>query len=272
MEPSRDNPLIRFSAFWWGISVISLFGVLVLILWLRSGGNSGIEPLEQAAAIKRYEVRASIDAAQKASLDSWKVVEEGSTVQVPPTAAFEMVGAQLIASKPSKIEDPAQVIPNTPTAEKLAGGPSADYAAVDALTPAEGTAPDAALLAKGEQGYLLCAACHGPDGKGVQAGDITVGPPLAGSEWVTGPVSNLIRIQMRGLTGPITVAGKVYNPAAPMTAMGAASSDEDVAAVLTYVRNSFGNSAPPVLPEQVKALRSEIGKPALTEADLIPVK
>jgi hypothetical protein len=47
--------------------------------------------------------------------------------------------------------------------------------------------------------------------------------------------------------------------------------DDDVAAVLTYVRNSFGNSAPPVLPEQVKMLRGEIGKPMLTEADLIPV-
>jgi mono/diheme cytochrome c family protein len=57
-----------------------------------------------------------------------------------------------------------------------------------------------------------------------------------------------------------------------MTAMGAASSDEDVAAVLTFVRNSFGNSAPPVSAEQVKALRGEIGKPMLTEADLIPVK
>ena len=271
MEPSRDNPLVRFSAFWWGIGVISLFGVLLLIIWLKSGGNSGIEPLEQAAAIKRYEIRAGVDSAQQSNLD-WKVVEEGSTVQVPPTAAFELVGGQLLASKPSKVDDPAQVIPNTPSAEKLAAGPSADYGVVDALTPAAGTAADAAILAKGEQGYLLCAACHGPDGKGVQAGDITIGPPLAGSEWVAGPVSNLIRIQMRGITGPIHVSGKLYTPVAPMTAMGAASSDEDVAAVLTFVRNSFGNSAAPVLPEQVKALRSEIGKPPLTEADLIPVK
>jgi len=44
--------------------------------------------------------------------------------------------------------------------------------------------------------------------------------------------------------------------------------DAQIANVLTFVRNSWGNSAPPVLPEQVKALRSEIGKPVLTEADL----
>ena len=266
MEPSRDNPLVRFSAFWWGVGVISLFGVLLLIIWLRAGGDSGIEPLEQAAAIKRYEIRSQVDAGQAANL-GWKVVEEGSTVQVPPTAAFEMVGGQLLASKPSKVEDPAQVIPNSPTALKLADSPSADFGAVDAMTPAAGTAPDAAVMAKGQQGYMLCMACHGANGEGGP-----IAPPLAGSDWVTGPASNLIRIQLRGLTGPITVSGKEYNLPAPMTAMGAASSDEDVAAVLTFVRNSFGNSAPPISAEQVKALRSEVGKPMLTEADLIPVK
>jgi mono/diheme cytochrome c family protein len=48
--------------------------------------------------------------------------------------------------------------------------------------------------------------------------------------------------------------------------------DEQIAAVLTYVRNSFGNSAPAVTTEQVKALRGEAGKPMLTEADLVPAK
>ena len=48
--------------------------------------------------------------------------------------------------------------------------------------------------------------------------------------------------------------------------------DEQIAAVLTYVRNSFGNSAPAVTVEQVKALRGEVGKPMLTEADLVPAK
>jgi mono/diheme cytochrome c family protein len=48
--------------------------------------------------------------------------------------------------------------------------------------------------------------------------------------------------------------------------------DEQIAAVLTYVRNSFGNVASPVTPAQVKALRGEVGKPMLTEADLVPAK
>jgi len=45
--------------------------------------------------------------------------------------------------------------------------------------------------------------------------------------------------------------------------------DEQVAAVLTYVRNSFGNKAVAVTPDQVKALRSEVGKPKVTVAELI---
>jgi mono/diheme cytochrome c family protein len=48
--------------------------------------------------------------------------------------------------------------------------------------------------------------------------------------------------------------------------------DEQIAAVLTYVRNSFGNAASSVTPAQVKALRGEVGQPPLTEADLVPAK
>jgi hypothetical protein len=83
-----------------------------------------------------------------------------------------------------------------------------------------------------------------------------------------GPVSNLIRIQLRGLTGPITVKGTEYNFPGGMAAM-AHQSDAEIAAVLTYVRNSFGNKGSAVKPEQVTALRSEVGKPQLTVEDLV---
>jgi len=265
MEPARDNPFARFAAFWWGLGVISLFGFILLIVWLIKGGDPEVDTLEFAAARKRYDARQAVDEAQQANL-SWKVVEEGQTVQAPPEAVFGLVGEQLVSSKPTKVDDPAQVVPGSAAAEALANAPSGDFGAVDAMTPPAGTAPDPAVMEKGKQAYLICMACHGMNGEGGP-----VGPPLAGSDWVAGPVSNLIRIQMRGLTGPIHVSGKEYTFPAPMTPMGAASSDEDVAAVLTYVRNSFGNSAPPVLAEQVGMLRGEIGKPMLTEADLIPV-
>ena len=125
---------------------------------------------------------------------------------------------------------------------------------------------DPAVLAAGKQAFMTCMACHGPNGEGT-----VLAPPLAKSNWVNGPVENLIRIQLRGLQGPITVSGKQYTPPVPMMALPH-QTDEQIAAVLTYVRNSFGNSAPAVTPEQVKALRGEAGKPMLTEADLVPAK
>lgn len=131
---------------------------------------------------------------------------------------------------------------------------------------AAATGIDANLMALGQQTYLTCLACHGPGGEGT-----VIAPPLTKSNWVNGPVENLIRIQLRGLQGPITVSGKKYTPPVSMMALPH-QTDEQIAAVLTYVRNSFGNSAPVVTPEQVKALRGEVGKPMLTEADLVPAK
>jgi quinoprotein glucose dehydrogenase len=123
---------------------------------------------------------------------------------------------------------------------------------------------DPTLLKAGQQQFMVCGACHGQGGEGTAAA-----PPLAGSEWVTGPVENLIRIQFRGLQGPIKVKGQEYNFPAGMMPMGY-QTDEQIAAVLTYVRNSFGNTASAVTTEEVAALRSEVGKPQLTVADLVP--
>jgi mono/diheme cytochrome c family protein len=124
-------------------------------------------------------------------------------------------------------------------------------------------APSADLLKVGHQQFMLCGACHGQQGEGTAAG-----PPLAGSEWVNGPVENLIRIQLRGLTGPITVKGQEYNFPAGMMAM-AYQTDDQIAGVLTYIRSNFGNDAPPVTPGEVAALRDEVGKPQLVVDELI---
>lgn len=98
-----------------------------------------------------------------------------------------------------------------------------------------------------------CALCHNPDGLGKPA----QAPPLAGSEWVLAPGANrLIRIPQVGLAGPIEVKGQVWN--LPMAAMGAIYPDEDLAAVLSYIRNSWGNKASIVTAEQVKKVRAEL--------------
>ena len=121
-----------------------------------------------------------------------------------------------------------------------------------------------ATMKSGRSQFIVCGACHGQNGEGSAAG-----PPLAGSEWVNGPAENLIRIQLRGLEGPITVKGQTYDIPAGMAPL-AYQTDEQIAAVLTYVRNSFGNSAPAVTPAEVTALRSEVGKPKVTVKELTP--
>src|SRR5699024_9956100 len=79
--------------------------------------------------------------------------------------------------------------------------------------------------------------------------------PLAGAKWVTGSEDRLIRIVLKGLQGPIEVRGEEYPGQVPMTAFGGMLDDEEVAAVLTYVRNSFGNEAAPVTPTKVIEVR-----------------
>ena len=107
-----------------------------------------------------------------------------------------------------------------------------------------------------------CVVCHGPNGEG--------GP--------VGPDPRRIRVGDRpGLqsdphpaprpAGPDHGEGHGLHPAA--MAPLAYQTDEQIAAVLTYIRNSFGNKASAVTAGAGEALRSEVGKPLLTEADLI---
>ncbi|MDG1570838.1 GDSL-type esterase/lipase family protein [Robiginitalea sp. M366] len=97
-----------------------------------------------------------------------------------------------------------------------------------------------------------CATCHQADGKGLPASGF---PPLSGSEWVTADTERLIQVTLKGLQGPITVAGQNYDGQVPMTAFENLLTDAEIAAVLTYVRNAFGNAAGAVSPEEVQAIR-----------------
>jgi mono/diheme cytochrome c family protein len=99
----------------------------------------------------------------------------------------------------------------------------------------------------------VCALCHNPDG----AGKPNQAPPLAGAELVLGSANRLIHIPLAGLQGPLTVKGQQWNLAMP--AMGAALSDEDLADVLSYMRQSWGNKASEITPEQVAKVRQELG-------------
>lgn len=109
---------------------------------------------------------------------------------------------------------------------------------------------------KGKEIYLrdgYCGTCHQPDGKGLAASEF---PPLANSDWVNGNKDRLIKLVLKGLMGPIEVNGKKYSGQVPMTPFGGLLNDEDIAAVLTYVRTSFGNNAAPVSADEVKKVRA----------------
>jgi mono/diheme cytochrome c family protein/lysophospholipase L1-like esterase len=100
-----------------------------------------------------------------------------------------------------------------------------------------------------------CATCHQPHGKGLDP----VYPPLVGSPWVTGNEERLTKLTLHGIWGKIEVNGKVYDPekgVPPMTAFESMLDDKEVAAVLTYVRNSWGNKAAPVSSDTVKKVRA----------------
>jgi mono/diheme cytochrome c family protein len=94
-----------------------------------------------------------------------------------------------------------------------------------------------------------CIACHQPTGKGLPP----VFPSIAETPIVVGKPELPIKFILQGLMGPITVGGMTYNSVMPPVA---GVSDGDIADVLTYVRQSFGNKGNPVSVDQVKAVRA----------------
>lgn len=140
---------------------------------------------------------------------------------------------------PSVIADAAQAAAAVEVPEHLTG------AAVEAYR----------LGAEVYQRAAHCSTCHQPNGQGLDPAF----PPLVGTRWVTGSEERLIKLTLNGLHGPIEVNGKLYDPAngvPPMTPFEALLNDEEMAAVLTYIRNSWGNEADPVLPETVGRVRA----------------
>jgi mono/diheme cytochrome c family protein len=127
-------------------------------------------------------------------------------------------------------------------------------------------------LVLGKRQYAqACVTCHQANGEGVPG----VYPPLAGSEWVIGSEERIVSIVLHGLKGPLHVKGTQYGAAA-MPAFGQVPgsgynwSDEKIAAVLTYVRQEWGNKAGAITTEKVAQLRAqEASRAEWTEAELL---
>ena len=96
-------------------------------------------------------------------------------------------------------------------------------------------------------------ACHQVTGQGMPGAF----PPLAGSDWTGKDPDMLARIVIAGVQGPIMVSGTEYNSI--MAPLGAVLSDEDIANVLTYVRQAWGNDYPAVDASVVAEARAATG-------------
>ena len=121
---------------------------------------------------------------------------------------------------------------------------------------ASGTLTLAAQIAAGEALFQgTCSACHQTNGAGIA----NVFPPLAGSDFLMADKARSVGIVLNGLSGPVKVNGADYNSVMPPMSQ---FNDDEVAHILTYVRNSWGNKGDAVTPDEVKAIRASTPRPA----------
>lgn len=138
----------------------------------------------------------------------------------------------------------------------LLGRELTEHLEQETLTKLEGE--ERTLFLQGKEIYSregFCGTCHQLGGEGLSASQF---PPLAGTQWVLGSEERLIKITLKGLYGPMEVLGKQYGGQVPMTPFEGMLNDEEVAAVLTYVRNAFGNEASAISPATVQQVRAAI--------------
>jgi len=111
------------------------------------------------------------------------------------------------------------------------------------------------LYVKGAEIYSregFCATCHQPDGEGLALSGF---PPLAKSSWVAQDDDRLIKLTLKGIFGPLELDGKKFPGLVPMTPFGGMLNDEEIASVLAFVRNSFGNKSPVIPASKIKQVR-----------------
>ncbi|NIJ54287.1 DUF7133 domain-containing protein [Dyadobacter arcticus] len=146
---------------------------------------------------------------------------------------------------------------------------------ITAVKSAQNNRDPAMLKKQFPKGELLftsiCQTCHGPDGSGVKS----LAPPLNQSEWVTGNKDKLISIVLFGLTGPVKVAGHIYQTPEVSGDMPGIGYDkdmpsEDIAQLLSFIRKSWRNNADVITTDEVTKVRARLTgrEKAFTEAEL----
>lgn len=124
--------------------------------------------------------------------------------------------------------------------------------------------PDPALMAKGKEVFnrpAICVTCHQANGQGLPGAF----PPLVGSPWLKGEPDRAIKIVLKGMVGPVKVGDQEFNAA--MVPLESMLKDDEIAAVLTYVRNEWGNRESEVTTEQVAKIRAELKDASLWNSE-----
>jgi mono/diheme cytochrome c family protein len=174
-----------------------------------------------ASWLPQKEALSILDIAKTKPMDSWM------------KAPFERAYAYVTGTFKPKIEDAVSDNPNFTADQKL-------------------------IYKKGKEIYEregFCSTCHQKNGFGLQSSGF---PPLSRSEWVNQSTERLIKITLKGVYGPMKVKGVNYPGQVPMTPYEGMLKDEEVAAVLSYIRNSFGNNTGFVSASEVAKVRAEI--------------
>lgn len=177
--------------------------------------------------------------------------------EAPAEHGHEPAGEEAAAGHESAAgHDPAAGHEETKAEEGSADASGSESATAEATTDEAAAQPAAAEPAAATaalDGKALyetnCAACHQPTGQGIPGAF----PPIAGSEYANGSADKQITIVLKGLSGPIKVKGQTYN--GQMAAFGDRLSDDQIAAIVTYERTSWGNTGGAVTAADVKKLR-----------------
>jgi len=246
---SSDNLLARFHAMW------TLEGLGALDAGLVRAAMEDKNPRMRVQAIRASETL--YKGGDKTFAGDYRAMTKDADVNVVIQA---MLTANLF-----KLPDAAEVVKGVQAANKAKG---VALVAERLLTPPAAnagggrrggplTADEEKRLQQGSDVFgAVCFACHGTDGlgapmEGAPAGTM-LAPPLAGSPRVQGHRDYIIKVLLKGLTGPLD--GKAYRDVmVPMP-----GTDEWVAGIASYVRTSFGNSGGMVTPEDVARVRAEV--------------
>ena len=243
---ASTNRLARFHALWTLEGLGSLDAALARAALKDSDAGMRIQAIRATESLyKAGDTSFAADwiAIAQADGDTNVVIQSMLTLQhlkVPGTA--DTVASVRAARKARGIEWVAGRILNPPAAAGSRG---------PTLTAEESSAVERGATAYAES----CFACHGEDGRGAPTpgGSGLRAPALAGSPRVTGHREYVIRTLLHGLTGPLD--GRKYAEVMPPMGAATASSDARLADIASFIRNSFGNSAPVVTEADVARVR-----------------